>query len=304
MNDILISVIICTYNRDTLLPLALKGLKEQVFPNSNWELVIIDNNCTDGTAALCRSFKNENPHLCINYQLEKKQGLSNARNRGINESQGKYVAFIDDDAVATPDYLKQVKLFFEQYVDANLVGGRIYPRFETEKPSWVTPFLMPLFSVLDLGNEVKKLDGKVYPVGANMIFRKDVFIKCGGFKPELGRTGKNMMGGEEKDMYLRIGTLPGSIYYAPGPMVYHIIPADRATEAFIHKQAIGVGMSERTRVIGKPLEQLASYTRELMKWGASFSLALFYVLTFHVSKAQMILKFRMWVTTGMFTKPD
>ena len=299
MNNILISVIICTYNRDKFLPLALKGMKEQEFPNSNWELVIIDNNCTDETAVICKNFENENPQLNIICKKETKQGLSNARNRGISESRGKFLAFVDDDAVAGPDYLKQVKLVFEQHPDAKLVGGRIFPRFEGQKPVWVSSFLMPLFSVLDLGSEIKKLEGKTYPVGANMIFRKEVFEQCGGFNPELGRTGKNMMGGEEKDIYHRLAKIPGKIYYAPGPQVHHIIPIDRATKQFIHKQALGVGMSERTRVANQPLQKISSYSRELSKWIATIVLSICLTFALQPSKSIMLLKFRWWVSKGM-----
>lgn len=298
-NDIVISVVICTYNRDKFLPLALESMREQQFPNCNWELVIVDNNCTDSTASICRSFREQNPQLSISYILETKQGLSNARNRGIAESRGRLLAFIDDDAVACGDYLRQVKQFFEQHPDAKLVGGRIFPRFESQKPPWVSSFLMPLFSVLDMGDKPKKLGGKTYPVGANMIFKKELFDRCGGFNPELGRTGKNMMGGEEKDIYLRLSGEPGSIYYAPGPQVHHIIPTDRATVEFIRKQALGVGTSERTRVAGRRGQRMLSYGRELFKWIATIGLATGYACVLQGSKSTMLIRFRWWVSRGL-----
>jgi glycosyltransferase involved in cell wall biosynthesis len=295
----LISVVICTYNRDKFLPLALESLAKQSLDPSLWELILIDNNCTDNTAIIAKSFIDAHPKLHCTYYLEMAQGLSHARNRGIVMARGTYISFIDDDAVACPDYLCEIQSFIKTYPDSTLIGGRIYPRFEGLEPRWISPLLMPIFSTLDLGDQEKKLSGKRYPVGANMIFRRSIFDTIGLFNPELGRVGKNMMGGEEKDIYLRIIKVGGHIYYAPKPFVHHIIPIERATKTFIEKQAIGVGLSEKTRVKERILEKIKSYVRELIKWAVSCALALYYVMSFRPAKAGLLLSFRWWVSKGL-----
>jgi len=296
----LISVVICTYNRDAFLPLALEGLARQTLDNSLWELILIDNNCTDNTATICKTFIEANANVHCTYYLELAQGLSHARNRGIVMAQGSYVSFIDDDAVACADYLKEIQSFIRTYPEAALIGGRIYPRFEGKAPRWISPILMPVFSTLDLGEKEKELSGKRYPVGANMIFRRSLFDTIGMFNPELGRVGKNMMGGEEKDIYLRIIKAGKKIYYAPKPFVHHIIPVDRATKTFLKKQAIGVGLSEKTRVKDRGFEKTKSWIREIIKWGASLILAFFYFITFRPAKAGLLISFRLWVTQGLW----
>jgi len=295
----LISVVICTYNRDKFLPLALESLTKQSLDSSLWELILIDNNCTDTTASICKNFIEANPKINCIYYLEMAQGLSHARNRGIVLAKGTYISFIDDDAVACPDYLKEIQIFTQKYKSATLIGGRIYPCFEGAEPNWISPILMPIFSTLDLGETEKQLTGKRYPVGANMIFRRSIFETIGMFNPELGRVGKNMMGGEEKDIYLKIIKVAGEIYYAPKPFVHHIIPIERATKTFIEKQAIGVGMSEKARVKDRGLELTKSWILELIKWGVSLTLAFFYVITFRPAKAGLLIQFRWWVTKGL-----
>jgi glucosyl-dolichyl phosphate glucuronosyltransferase len=108
-----------------------------------------------------------------------------------------------------------------------------------------------------------------------------------------------MMGGEEKDIYLRTIKVGGEIYYAPKPYVHHIIPIERATKTFIEKQAIGVGMSEKARVKGHGLELTKSWIRELAKWAVSLALAFFYFITFRPTKAGLLIQFRWWVTKGL-----
>jgi len=295
----LISVVLCTYNRDKFLPLALESLTKQSLDLSLWELILIDNNCTDTTASICKNFIESNPNIHCTYYLELAQGLSHARNRGIVLAKGTFISFIDDDAVACQNYLSEIRTFTQKYSSATLIGGRIYPRFEGLEPRWISPILMPIFSTLDLGETEKKLTSKRYPVGANMIFRRSIFNTIGMFNPELGRVGKNMMGGEEKDIYLRMIKVGGEIYYAPKPFVHHIIPIERATKPFIEKQAIGVGMSEKARVKGHGLELMKSWMRELAKWAFSLALALFYFITFRPAKAGLLIQFRWWVTKGL-----
>ena len=298
-NNCLISVVICTYNRDAFLPFVLESIAKQQFDSSLWELILVDNNCTDTTATICKTFIEEHPQISCVYYLETAQGLSHARNRGIMLAKGTYISFLDDDAVACPQYLEEIALFVQKYPQATLLGGRIYPRFEGKQPRWISPLLMPIFSTLDLGDTEKQLTGKRYPVGANMIFKRSIFDSIGMFNPELGRVGKNMMGGEEKDIYLRIIAVGGLIYYAPKPFVHHIIPIDRATKTFIKKQAIGVGMSEKARVKGKGVENVKSLLREFLKWIVSSVLALYYLITFRPAKSGLLLAFRWWVTQGL-----
>ncbi|OFX25523.1 MAG: hypothetical protein A2033_05000 [Bacteroidetes bacterium GWA2_31_9] len=294
-----LSIVVCTYNREKYLEQSLNSLVNQSLDKKYYEIILVNNNSTDSTEAICNQFKNQNPELNFTYFLELNQGLSFARNKGIELSNGKIIVFLDDDAFASEKYLEEILIFFNENKNAAAFGGRIYPKFESQKPAWMSSFLMSLASVIDLGDEVKTFKYGQYPIGANMGIRKDIFEKYGVFDTKLGRVGKGMQGGEEKDIFYRIISNNESIYYLPNAWVYHIVPDVRLQNNFIRKQALGVGYSEkmRSKNIGQK-EVLKSIIKELMKWIASIFLFLYFSLIFQFPKGQMIIKFRYWVSIG------
>ncbi|MEA2043409.1 MAG: glycosyltransferase [Bacteroidota bacterium] len=295
-----ISVIVCTYNRGDYVPGVLNSISGQNFPLSDYEIVFVNNNSNDSTAENCQQFGDKNPEVNFKYFVEKKQGLSHARNRGIKESEGEILAFIDDDALAHADYLLYMRKFFENS-SYSAGGGKIYPKYESRRPRWMSRFLEPVMSVIDLGNEVKNFPKNKFPIGANMMFRKKVFDRVGYFDTELGRTGKNMLGGEEKDLFFKMRAQNMTVGYVPDVVVSHIIPDERLSRQFIKKQAKGIGKSERIRAENYEAVKLGvTYFKELLKWGATLVLAFYYALWLQFSKSEMLIKFRFWVSRGLF----
>lgn len=297
-----ISVIICSYNRIKFIPGLLKSLENQDLDMRLFEVVLIDNNSDDGTAEFCSNYSTKQNIPNFRYIFEGKPGLSHARNRGITESIGEVIVFIDDDALACPEYLSEIHSFFNSEKSASCIGGKILPKYESKCPEWMSMFLEPVMSVINLGDVVKEFPKNKFPIGANMAFRKTVFEAVGLFNTELGRTGKKMLGGEEKDLFYRIRKTDLSIFYLPKAWIDHIIPDERLTFEFIRKQAVGIGYSERLRAanIGK-IELLKSYIKELMKWAAVFLLSIFYGAQFQFSKTEMLIKFRWFVSYGLFS---
>jgi GT2 family glycosyltransferase len=305
MNDPLaLSIIICTYNRADCILDALKALVEQTLNRALFEVLVINNNSTDNTEELCKNFASDMHDFNYHYLVEKHQGLSHARNRGIKEANSKIVVFLDDDAVAEPDYLEKMLAFFKHTPDAAACGGRIYPRFESRRPRWMSRFLLPLTSSIDLGNEIKIFNRRQFPVGANMAVRKKAFNKYGVFNPDLGRKGNSMDGAEEKDFFYRLTSAKEEIYYVPDAIVHHYVPDCRLTFDFFRRQAAGVGKSEqiRSKNISKT-EYVKSIVREFLKWCASFCLFLFYLFTLRPAKAVRLLAFRWYVSKGLIGFP-
>ena len=298
----MISVIICTYNREKFILKTLQCIRDQSFPETGFEIIILNNNSSDTTKAICIEFINQSSGFNINYVEEYNQGLSYARNRGLKEAKGDIITFIDDDAFAVPDFLKSIQDFFTQNPSALTLGGKVEPQFEAEKPSWMSPFLMPLVAALDMGEGIKEFQGKGFPVGANMSFRREVFDKFGLFNNELGRKGNNLLGSEEKDFFNRLKQAGVKIFYLPKAKVTHVIPPSRTSLEYIKRQAIGIGLSEKLRVrsIGAA-EEFKRTMEELFKVGATLVIALFYFLTGRFSKAIMLIKFRLWVLNGFYS---
>ncbi|MBN2165266.1 MAG: glycosyltransferase [Marinilabiliaceae bacterium] len=293
----MISIIICTYNREQFIKRCLDSLAIQSVGAGLFEIIFVNNNSTDSTEIIFNEFEKEHPDLNITYCIESRQGLSHARNRGISEAKGDVLAFLDDDAIASKDYVKYLS---DQFLPSKYSsgGGKILPLWETKKPHWMSKFLLPLVSVIDLGNKTKGFPSGKFPVGANMFFRRKIFEQVGTFNTDLGRIGKNMLGGEEKDLFNRIRNKKNSIGYFPSIEVHHIIPEERTTIDFVKKQALGVGLSEKIRTKDRSLKYIIRLLLELMKWGATLVLSFFYFILMHFSKALMLIKFRYWVTSS------
>lgn len=293
------SIVVCTYNRSEYLVRVLNCLKDQNYNFSDFEIVLINNNSTDNTEQVCEEFALNNAYLNFIYFVEKSKGLSYARNTGIKFSRGEWVIFLDDDAEPVPDYLLNITTFLEKHPDCIAAGGRIYPNYETSEPKWMSKFLLPLVSAIDLGNKVKKFPADKYPIGANMLFLKSVFGKIGLFNVELGRKGNQLLGGEEKEIFMKLRESTNMIYYIPNAIVYHFIPAKRLKLDFIKTLAIKVGESNLIIYKEKGIKKLL--LQETIKWCASIVLFAFYIFTFNSKKGIMLLKFRYWVSKGILS---
>jgi len=293
----MISIIICTYNRDKYLSETLARLAANAYDGA-WELLLIDNNCTDTTPAICSAFAAANPELPFRYMVETNQGLSHARNRGIREAKGEWLVFLDDDAFVGKDYLARLQQYIEALPDMSAFGGKIYPFFESGvAPKWLCRWNRSWLSAIDKGNTVCRFEGKEYPIGANMGFSRAMADACGLFDTTLGRSGKNLIGGEEKDYFNRIKAQKGIIYYLPEIPVDHCIPPSRTTEEYIARLGDGVGMSEKMRTQGRGYSK--RIFMELIKWMATLVLWVGYACTGRVACGNSLILFRKHVTKGL-----
>ena len=118
-----LTIVICTYNRAHILPEALSSLLRQIVSPEKYSLLIIDNNSTDNTQEIIESFKDKFADIRI--VVENNQGLSHARNRALKECQTEWIAFLDDDAKAHPDWVETILQTIEKG-DFDGFGGPYY----------------------------------------------------------------------------------------------------------------------------------------------------------------------------------
>ncbi|MFR9165797.1 MAG: glycosyltransferase [Dysgonomonas sp.] len=223
-----LSVIICTYNREKYIYNALRSIANQNFPKDEYEIVLINNKSTDNTEKCCEKFCSDFPDVDFRYFIEENQGLSYARNRGVKESSGDVLIYVDDDATVFDGYLLSVKSFFEKNSDALACGGPIIPVYEIEKPKWLSHYTEQLIGgALYEGDKIKPFRHGKYPGGGNSAFRKEVFEKYGLFNVDLGRKGSSLIGAEEKDFFERLTKDNRIFYYLPQMGIYHYIPAKK-----------------------------------------------------------------------------
>lgn len=298
-----LSVIVCTFNREKYIGETLRRLKDQSADLDMYEVLVIDNNSTDRTPEICKTFLSEHRLENFRYHQEDNQGHTFARNRGIKESKGDYISFLDDDSWVNRDYCRQLIDYFDNHPDVMALGGKITPQYEGQEPKWMSKYLLPLVAGLDMGDDPKEFRHAKYPIGANMAFRSAVFEKYGVFNTHLGRRGYELEGGDEKDMVYRLKKDGNKVCYVPSVHVRHIIPESRLQRSYIKGQAIGVGTSERKRIghEGAGIKR-RKLLEEIFKIGATFILAMFYLLTLKPAKAVMLIRFRAWVLAG-YLKP-
>lgn len=172
------------------------------------------------------------------------QGLSGARNSGVAACSGDVVAFLDDDAVAAPDWLERLA---EAYRDPSVfgAGGAVRPAWVEGKPSWFPPEFDWVVGCTHSGMP-KRREAVRNLVGANMSLRRDALLEVGGFRHELGRIGTIPAGCEETDLCIRVGKRwpEGKILYDPAAAVDHYVPAARGTREYFTSRCRGEGRSK------------------------------------------------------------
>lgn len=297
----MLSLIVCTYNRDKYLYGALQCIAENSFPKKAYEIILVNNMSTDNTEAECKRFENDYPNVDFRYFVETCQGLSFARNRGIMASRGEVLVFLDDDSYIQEGYLNNLQKQLEAHPNVDAFGGKILPIFESgEAPKWLSKWNYSWVSAIDMGDKVCPFNGKAFPIGANMGIRKKMLSEIGLFNTQLGRSKKNLMGGEEKDLFERIRNHGGSIYYFPDVVVHHVIPPTRTTKEYIMRMGEGVGKSEQIRTLGvSKWKYLKRLFTELIKWGGTLVLWLGFALKGQMEKGNILVIFRWKVTSGL-----
>ena len=240
-----ISIIICSYNRAHNLPECFEHLlKLEGMDAVQWEIILVDNNSTDDTQSVSVRY-DETSSLNIRYIFEGQQGLSFARNKGIETATGKYVVFIDDDIRVTPQWLRTIYDTFEKF-ECDAVGGRIHIESPQSLPAWISPDMYGFLGHQDFGNEAHQMDGHTeFPFGGNMAVNRNVFSDIGTFNTQLGRRGEGsksdeLFKGEETNFFHRLADSGGLFRYHPDILVLHkILPYQLEKRFFLtlHKNA-------------------------------------------------------------------
>lgn len=238
-----VSIIICTYARAQLVKKTLLSLKK-LTDIDQAEVIVVDNNSPDHTAeVVAECIKQMNKKVRIKYVFEPKQGLSVARNTGIEVSTGAFIAFLDDDAIPAVGWVTSIIEGFNKNTDAAAIGGIIDPDFETARPQWLVKELERPYGIVDLGNQMRQYPSGLHPFGGNCAIRRAILGNL-QFPEWLGRNGgQSLLSGEETWLFGQMKKQGKKLYYIPGMRISHFTPAARLNPEWIKKRYYYQGVS-------------------------------------------------------------
>lgn len=212
-----LSVIIPAYNEEAALPRLLTALKNQTYSDP-YEIIVVDNNSTDKTAEVAKSFGVKVVH-------ESQQGFGFAANKGFFSATGDILVRSDADSLPPPQWLERIAKIYKKNNDAVAIGGPIFPlesnRFEN--------FLFYPGSVIWM--YILRLFGRGF-LFTNTAVKKEVFVKIGGFNPHVY--------GEDTDLCYRL-VKEGKVLIRPQMYTFSSIRRLRSLGAkkFLFQYVIG-----------------------------------------------------------------
>jgi len=239
-----VSVIVCCFNSEKRIAKTLEYLaRQQDDKQFIWELIIVNNNCTDNTIQLIKSVWSElRKDICMKIVDELVPGLSAARLSGAREAKYQYLVFCDDDNWLVFDYLLNVFKIFESSITIGIVGGQsvavtdddvnLPTWFENEKNSFA------------VGKQLEKTgdaSARKYVWGAGMAIRKRLCERAFSIEQSFlsDRKGNELLSGGDSELCARVLIMGYSLYYDERLIFKHYIPSSRLTNDYFNRLTEG-----------------------------------------------------------------
>lgn len=261
------SVVICAYTekRWSQLVAAVESVQQQTAPAKE-VIVVIDHN-----PDLLEQVR-LNISGVMSIENTEQRGLSGARNSGISVAQGNIIAFMDEDAIAAPDWLAILEAGFDDHRVLG-VGGAIEPLWPDTRPSWFPEEFDWVIGCTYQGMPKNSADVRNL-IGCNMSFRREVFEGVGGFRGGIGRVGTLPVGCEETELCIRaLKYWPDCVFrYEPLARVNHRISDSRISWRYFFSRCYFEGRSKAivSRMVGSRdgLTTERAYTLSTLPRGA------------------------------------
>jgi GT2 family glycosyltransferase len=239
-----LTVAICTHNNAPLLARTIERLEAQRADGVAWEVLVVDNACTDGTGEVLRAAAARGRIPMLRVHLEERLGLLHARRAAFFEARADLIAFVDDDCLLDADWVGALARFARAHPAAGAIGGRVEVLWELE-PSPIVVASRQLFAHQDKGPEAVRLPqrGAAQLVGAGLAVRKEALVRSRWLdRAQMpGRTGQALTSGDDDEMVLRIRAAGFELWYEPAMRLQHFIPARRMTREYLERLYPGVG---------------------------------------------------------------
>jgi glycosyltransferase involved in cell wall biosynthesis len=237
-----VSVVVCTYADDLYDDCREAVESVRTGQYDDVEVIVV----VDGNAPLAERFRrayDDAADVTVHCN-EENRGLSASRNEAIDLATGDVVAFLDDDAVADPDWIAELVSVYDAR-DAIAVGGRMAPRWVAGEPAFLPAEYYWLVGVThrgfaEPGAEVRNT------FGSNISFRREVLEELDGFAESIGRQGTAQLQAEEPELCARMIERYGQgVAYTPDAVVEHKVFEYRTRRLWLAKRAFWQGYSKR-----------------------------------------------------------
>lgn len=255
INKIRLSIVIPTKDRASMLQKALESIERQPADPEVYEVLVIDNGSTDETNIVAESFRGKIRNF--RYIYDARPGLHVGRNRGLLESKGDLIGYLDDDVILFPNWINAAIEAFEDKEVVRL-GGSVIPynmkilskefRDQHEIVRGSFHFLYCISCFWQAG--ISEQDNRIcraktgMGIGANSVYRKSLLLKCRGFHPD-GMPKHLLMYRGDGETYVEHFILSHNMkeMYSAQTSVYHLIDEKRVDTSYIDYMYFRNGIS-------------------------------------------------------------
>jgi len=223
-----VSVIVCTYNRAEMMREAVLSLADLHTDGAlSFEILIVNNASTDDTEAVAREICEACQSVPVGYVFAAKPGVSAARNAGIAAARGEWIAFMDDDQIAHPQWLTEL-LAAAKRRDVRCIGGVNRLRLsEGHAARQLASSVQSLMGATPRLNNEVPYTRRDAPGAGNLLVHRSVFEEIGTFDETLAAAG------EDLDLYRRMWSRGIRAWCTPKAVTYHVVPAYRLESAYL-----------------------------------------------------------------------
>ena len=288
------SIIVSTHNRAALLTDCVDSLLTQTINKSRFEIIIVDNNSNDNTEEIAKDFVKNNSN--IRYMQEKTVGYSATRNCGWKNASGNIVAYIDDDEIASPDWLENIEKAFQIEEKPDIVGGIYLIKYDKTPPDWFTESMGGTNKNRQKGLLNQRKD--CYLAGGNIAFKKEVLGNLNGFSNDFNMKNGFLMMGEDTDICQRAKNAGFKLFYDPDIKIYHRMNQNNYDIEIREQKAVKTGMTARF-VLGR-LPFFSHHFKYLTYFSMIIANALNNIFSKKITTKSVILKEKIAYRKGYF----
>lgn len=258
-----LTVCICTHDRPRYVRDCLEGLRSQTVGRDRFSVQIIDSASSKAVTAELADLATRHDARLIRVD---QPGVSLARNAGAWAARTPFIAYIDDDAIPSPDWVETIlDAVTQPGRPPALIGGRILPAWEAPLPNWWPRSLRGILSIIEYEGRgeyrTSSLPRSLEPYAANIVVHVLSLLAAGGFGAAVGRYGHSLLSDEEVQLAWTLQDAGYSVRYDSRITVHHQIQARRLEPRWLLSRLYWQGAS--TVLTRRLLQQPQTVWREL-----------------------------------------